>query len=68
MATDSKRVTFVCETCGSDLVTRDAWAEWDVDQQDWVLGAAYDYTFCHKCEGETHLLEVELSFPAKLDV
>lgn len=60
MEIDSKRVTFVCETCGSDLVTRDAWAEWDVEEQTWTLGAAYDYTFCHKCEGETHLLEVAL--------
>lgn len=54
-------IIFVCENCGSDLVTRDAWAEWSVDAQDWALGAAYDYTFCHKCESETHLIEVELA-------
>ena len=51
-------VTFVCEICGSDLVTRDAWAEWDPEAQEWVLGAAFDYTFCHACEEETHLKEV----------
>lgn len=50
----------LCATCGSTLVTRDAWAEWDVGQQEWVLGAAYDYTFCHACEGETHLVVAEL--------
>ena len=61
MVDDSKRNTFVCEKCGSDLVTRDAWAEWDIDQQDWVLGAAFDYTFCHQCEAETHMVEVELN-------
>lgn len=60
MAETRKRIMFVCENCGSDLVTRDAWAEWSVDEQDWVLGAAYDYTFCHGCEAETHLVEVEL--------
>lgn len=60
MTDPGKRVTFICATCGSDLVTRDAWAEWGVEQQDWVLGAAYDYAFCHKCEDETHLAEVEL--------
>ena len=60
MASDSKRVLFICENCGSDLVTRDAWAEWDFDEQNWVLGAAFDYTFCHKCEAETHMVEVEL--------
>lgn len=56
----SKRISFVCERCGSNLVTRDAWAEWNVEEQDWVLGAAYDYTFCHKCEAEAHMVEVEL--------
>ncbi len=61
MAETRKRVTFVCENCGSDLIARDAWAEWNVEEQDWVLGAAFDYTFCHKCEAETHWVEVELA-------
>jgi len=61
MAQTSKRVTYLCERCGSARVTLDAWAEWSIEQQDWVLGATYDYTFCHKCEGETHLAEVELA-------
>jgi hypothetical protein len=61
MAEPRKRVTYICNTCGSDLVTRDAWAEWNVEEQDWVLGAAYDYAFCHKCQGETRLLEVGLA-------
>jgi len=49
-----------CEECGSTLVTRDAWAEWNLDAQDWELGAIYDYAFCHKCERETHIEEVPL--------
>jgi ribosomal protein S27AE len=61
MADHGKRVTYLCERCGSDLVTLDAWAEWNVEQQKWVLGATYDHTFCHKCESETHLVEVELA-------
>lgn len=61
MASDGKRYTYVCNTCGSDLVTRDAWAEWNVNEQEWVLGQAFDYAFCHKCEGETRLVEVELA-------
>jgi hypothetical protein len=60
MAETRKRVTFVCEQCGSDLVTRDAWAEWNVEEQDWELGAAFDYTFCHKCAAETHMIEAAL--------
>jgi hypothetical protein len=55
------RVTFICETCSSKLVTRDAWAEWDEELQDWVLGAAFDYAFCHVCEEETNLEEVTLA-------
>jgi hypothetical protein len=61
MPNDSKRLTYLCERCGSSLVTLDAWAEWNVGQQEWVLGATYDHTFCHKCESETHLVEVELA-------
>ena len=61
MAETRKRVTYVCENCGSDLVTLDAWAEWDVDEQEWTLGATYEHTFCHKCEAETHLVQVELA-------
>jgi Zn finger protein HypA/HybF involved in hydrogenase expression len=61
MANDGKRVTYLCEKCGSDQVTLDAWAEWNVEQQLWVLGATYDQTYCHKCDGETHLVEVELA-------
>jgi hypothetical protein len=55
------KVQMVCGTCGSKLVTRDAWAEWDEDEQDWVLGAAYDYSFCHFCEGETRIQELPLA-------
>jgi hypothetical protein len=47
MTSDGKRVIFLCERCGSKRVTLDAWAEWDVDQQEWVLGATYDQTYCH---------------------
>ena len=61
MQSDSKRYAMVCSRCGSDDVSRDAWADWDTDEQKWVLGATYDHTFCHKCEGETHAIEVELA-------
>ena len=47
----------VCEKCGSTLVTRDAWAEWSEDDQDWQLGAVYDYAFCHTCQADTHIEE-----------
>lgn len=53
-------IRIVCETCGSERVTRDAWAEWDVDTQDWVLASVYDYAFCHDCEEDARLEEVAI--------
>lgn len=61
MANDGKRIAIVCGTCGSDHVSRDAWADWDTGQQEWVLGAVFDYGHCHQCEGESSLIEVELA-------
>jgi hypothetical protein len=39
----------------------DAWADWDAEQQDWVLHDTLTEAFCRKCDGETHLLKVELA-------
>jgi len=61
MANDSKRYAMVCRHCGSDDVSRDAWADWDTGKQEWVLGAVFDYAHCHKCERETSIIEVELA-------
>ena len=61
MSTADKPVAIVCAKCGSGLVTRDAWAEWDTEAQDWVLGAVYDYAYCHACEAEARLVERPLA-------
>jgi hypothetical protein len=53
-------VDYICNQCGGNSVTRDAWAEWDAEEQDWVLGAVYDYAFCHDCQEETRLEEVQV--------
>ena len=34
--TDTKRVKYVCKSCGSDDVRWDAWAVWDEDEQKMV--------------------------------
>jgi hypothetical protein len=62
MATQKEepKLRMLCEKCGSPLVTRDAWAEWNEDEQDWVLGAVYDYAFCHTCQADAHIKEVPL--------
>jgi hypothetical protein len=54
-------VDYVCNRCGGNTVTRDAWAEWDSEAQEWTLGAAFDYAFCHTCEEETNLAQVDLA-------
>lgn len=55
---DERRVRMVCETCGSEEVTHDAWASWDTHAQEWTLGATFDYAYCHSCDGDTHITEV----------
>lgn len=61
MTDHGKRIAIVCGTCGSDDVSRDAWAEWDTREQQWVLRTAFDYAYCHRCDGEARLVEVELA-------
>jgi hypothetical protein len=55
------KVQIVCETCGSTDVSRDAWGDWDVSAQEWVLRVVFDYAHCHACDGETRLVEVALA-------
>ena len=61
MAETGKRIAIICGTCGSDEVSRDAWASWDMDKQEWALGSVFDQGFCHRCECESRLIEVELA-------
>lgn len=55
-----RRIAIVCRDCGGNNVARDAWAEWDVETQDWVLGPVFDQGFCYDCEREARLDEVEI--------
>lgn len=52
------KINIVCSFCGSSEVNRDAWAEWDVDTQQWVLGVVFDYGYCQACEGDSRLKEI----------
>lgn len=60
------RVGYICNACGSDDVSRDAWADWSISEQNWVLRTAFDYAHCHRCDAETSLIEVQLSPPEKI--
>lgn len=59
-AREEPKVRIVCGTCGSEDVSRDAWGDWDVGLQNWVLRTVFDYAYCHACDGETRLEEVPL--------
>lgn len=54
---EEPKVRMICENCGSEDVSRDAWGHWDVEAQDWVLRTVFDYAHCHACDGETRIAE-----------
>ena len=42
----TRTIKFTCRTCGSDQVTFDAVARWDVEAQSYVVSTLYDDCFC----------------------
>lgn len=54
----AEKIQIVCSTCSSANVRRDAWAEWQPETQEWVLGSVFDNGDCEVCEGESRLEEV----------
>ena len=49
-----------CSECQSEEVRKDAWASWDVENQDWVLDCVFDYSFCVNCDNEIHIDQFEV--------
>lgn len=47
------KVSMHCPSCGSPAILRDAFAEWDVKSQDWLLSATFDSWTCDNCGRET---------------
>jgi hypothetical protein len=54
---EAPRVEYACERCGGVAVTRDAWAEWSLENQVWILSETFDFAFCHQCHREARLVE-----------
>lgn len=52
--------TIVCKQCGSEMVRRDAWGEWDSTTQQWVLADVFDYAYCLDCDQDTELEDKEV--------
>jgi hypothetical protein len=49
----------VCKRCGSTDIRKDAWAIWDENSGEWILGEIFDNEFCEACEGETTIIDIE---------
>jgi hypothetical protein len=54
-----KRWKYVCEDCGSDNCRSDAYADWNVETQQWELGQVFpiDGMICNAC-GEQRVEKV----------
>ncbi len=58
--TDTKKITKVCEHCGSEDVHCDATAEWSDVTQAWVLAQLLDTTLCNDCDCERTVVDKEI--------
>lgn len=56
------KVKKVCSACGSERIVRDAWVEWDEENQSWWndVNNIFDYMFCLDCEEETNCTDKPL--------
>lgn len=46
-----KKLDVKCTVCGSNQITADANAHWDVDTQEWTLGQVWEKgAYCAHCE------------------
>ncbi len=50
-----ERIDYACGHCGGAQIIRDAWAEWDVERQSWILSAVFDFAYCLECRKDTQL-------------
>ncbi|MES2336086.1 MAG: hypothetical protein V4551_15605 [Pseudomonadota bacterium] len=46
----------ICKTCGSEHVSKDAWACWNPATGLWELETTFDHEYCHVCEAETSFI------------
>lgn len=54
------KIKYVCPDCGSDNITKDATAYWNVDTQEWALSDdMQDFTNCGDCGWESKWREAD---------
>jgi hypothetical protein len=54
---EHQRVKKCCKYCGSENVSVDATARWDVETQRWELAGLFDNSDCDDCGGETTIVD-----------
>lgn len=54
---------YICKSCGSSDVRKDAWAVQDPDTGEWVLCEVYDNNFCMNCQSNPSLEEAPIAEP-----
>ena len=54
------KIKKVCEECGSDNVTINANAEWDVETQSWELLSTYEHSWCSDCYDDINIIDQEI--------
>ncbi len=50
-----------CTVCGGHDIKHDAYASWDIEEQDWVLITTFDSSDCEDCGGECSYNMVEVA-------
>jgi|TARA_Y100000310_G_C20704423_1_gene834043 hypothetical protein len=55
-----KPIRIACSKCGSFDVRRDAYVEWDIEKQKWVLATVFDDGACMDCEDSASLIEIQI--------
>lgn len=51
--------TPICQYCGSDQISADAYAKWDYQNQEWILSSVYENGYCTSCETDISDIEMQ---------
>ena len=54
MRDTTKKIDYQCNHCGSSDLLFDAWVVWNPEEQQMEFEEICSFTFCKKCDGETH--------------
>ena len=52
---------YVCRHCKSENILIDAYAQWNVAAQDYVITTIFDNAECIDCGGQTQIEEINLT-------